>query len=58
MLTLQAPDKPDCSEWVDYAETSRPAKTSRLINEERKIPLSLESLFGERYLTKEDWMLK
>ena len=55
---IAEPDGPEEAVWVNYTNTPRPSK--RIKNKEtgwQKIPGSMENVFGERFLTKQDWII-
>lgn len=60
MILLMANAEPlEGAEWINYKGTPRPKEKPRNDDGQvKKLPASMESMFGQPYLTEEDWIIK
>lgn len=58
LIFVSAPNGPEGAEWVNYQNSPRPKDKLREDNGKwKKIPASMETLFGKTYLTEDDWRI-
>lgn len=58
MSVIVAPDGPKNAEWKNYMNTPRPATKPRQDDGQwKKIPATMNSVFGKPFLTEEDWKI-
>lgn len=58
ILMISEPNGPEGAEWKNYTNTPRPQEKSRSDDGQwKKIPASMNSVFGKPYLTEEDWRI-
>lgn len=56
LMLIMNPDAPKGAEWKNYMDTPRPHNNRDEVFE-RKIPASMENMFGQEFLTDEDWLI-
>lgn len=54
---IQYPDPPQSAEWVNYTNEPKTPKKMAEDNQCKKIPASMEDLFGKEFLTETDWRI-
>ena len=58
ILMIASPDGPEGAEWRNYTNTPKPPEKSRPDDGKwKKIPATMNSVFGKPYLTEEDWKI-
>jgi hypothetical protein len=58
LIAVASPDSPAGAKWVNYTNTPRPKEIPvKETGGWQKVPASMENVFGQEFLTKEDWML-
>lgn len=58
LFYMGAPEPPQAAEWVNYRNMPRPKELYNKSSEGwKKVPASMENVFGQEYLSEEDWKI-